>query len=200
MTASKQGGPTGAPGPPEKPDGITQEEIDELLQEEQFDDEEISLDDAFDVLRNRRRRDVLMYLAAEDDNTATLSDLAEQVAAKENDIDRAELTSTQRKRVYIGLYQCHLPKMDDLGVVDYDQDRGTVVLEEDSKLLSYLPEAGDTDDDDQSPVAVYVALVVSGVLTVGLLGPGPVADVPTPVWAVLSTGVLVTLGLYLADL
>jgi hypothetical protein len=200
MTASKQGAPTGAPGPPEEPDEITQEEIDELLQEEQFDDEEISLDDAFDVLRNRRRRDVLMYLAAEDDNTATLSDLAEQVAAKENDIDRAELTSTQRKRVYIGLYQCHLPKMDDLGVVDYDQDRGTVVLEEDSKLLSYLPEAGDTDDDDQSPVAVYVALVVSGVLTVGLLGPGPVADVPTPVWAVLSTGVLVTLGLYLADL
>jgi hypothetical protein len=198
MTASKQSGPTGAPEPPEEPDGITQEEIDRLLQEEQLEDEDFSLDDAFDVLRNRRRRDILKHLAAADDNTATLSDLAEQVAAKENGIDRSELTSTQRKRVYIGLYQCHLPKMDDLGVIDYDQDRGTVVLENGSKLLSYLPDTA--EDDDQSPIPLYAALAVSGVLTVGLLGPGPVAAVPTPVWAVLSTGVLIAVGLFLAEL
>ena len=197
MTASKGSAPSGAPEQPDDTGSITQEEIDELLREEQLDDDELSLDDVFDVLRNQRRRDVLVYLVGTEDNTATLSELAEHVAAKENGIDRSELSSTQRKRVYIGLYQCHLPKMDDLDVVDYDQDRGTVELRNGSKLLSYLPEA--EENEERSQALLYATLPVIAVLTIGVLGPGPVAAVPTPVWAALSTGVLLAIGLYLAE-
>ena len=86
----------------------------------------LSRDVIFDILKNERRRRVLEFLR--DDPTTTLSDLAEHVAALENDKPIRELTSSERKRVYVGLYQCHLPKMADAGVIDYDRSRGTVEL------------------------------------------------------------------------
>ena len=96
--------------------------------------ERLSLDVVFELLRVSRRREVLWYLE-EHDGTARLDELAEHIAAKENDIDIAELTSSQRKRVYIGLYQCHLPKMDDSDVIDYDQARGTIELRRTAEQL-----------------------------------------------------------------
>jgi len=79
------------------------------------------------VLQNRRRRRVLDLLR-EGDGSATLSELAENIAAEEHDTTVDALRSDERKRVYIALYQGHLPKMDDAGVLDFDADRGTVVL------------------------------------------------------------------------
>mgnify|MGYP006273651751 CR=1 FL=1 len=85
----------------------------------------VDLDHVFDVLRNQRRRDVLRYLEASSD-PIPIGELAEQLAAWENDKSVAELTSSERKRMYVGLYQSHLPKMDDLDVVDFDKPRGVV--------------------------------------------------------------------------
>lgn len=70
---------------------------------------------------------VLFYLRTHGD-TATMNDLAEQVAAWENDAGIPELTSQQRKRVYVSLYQTHLPKLADTGLVDYEVDDGVVTL------------------------------------------------------------------------
>lgn len=111
---------------------------------------ELSLDTTFELLKNRRRRKVLEYLRA-NGGESTLSDLAEQIAAVENDVEVRQLSSDQRKRVYIGLYQCHLPKMDGTDVVDYDKNRGTVVLREEAgELLEYLDEES-TPADDHDP-------------------------------------------------
>ncbi|QWC20762.1 hypothetical protein KI388_01090 [Halorubrum sp. 2020YC2] len=52
--------------------------------------------------------------------------MAEQIAAWENGIDTAEISSSERKRVYTALQQSHLPKMDDAGVVEFNKDRGVV--------------------------------------------------------------------------
>lgn len=82
------------------------------------------LDRIFTILKNRRRRLVLEYLRTHE--STTQSDLARHVAAVENGIDEAAVTSTERKRVYVSLYQAHLPKLDDLGAVSFDRDRGTV--------------------------------------------------------------------------
>jgi hypothetical protein len=98
----------------------------------------LARDEVFELLSNRRRRDVLLYLDAQPDGTATLDTLAEHIAARENDVTVGQLSAAQRKRVYIGLYQCHLPKMDDLGVIEYDQDRGTVELQDISQFSRYL--------------------------------------------------------------
>ena len=89
--------------------------------------EGLPLDVTFEILKNRRRRLILEYLEGETDPLA-IGELAEHIAAIENDIDVRQLDSQQRKRVYIGLYQCHLPKMDDAGVIEYNQTRGLVEL------------------------------------------------------------------------
>ena len=191
MTAATEGKPgTSSPGHDRS---ITQEEIEELLDQEQSNGE-VGLDETFDILRNQRRRDVLLYLVDTEDGTATLGDLAEHVAAKENEIEPDQLSSKQRKRVYIGLYQCHLPKLDESGVVEYDQDRGTVVLDSDSQVFSYLGEV--TESPESSRWSLYGAVAVSGLVLTGLLGPGALAAVPTAAWALLSTVALVGVALY----
>lgn len=98
--------------------------VTEVYEEEM---ERLSLDVAFEILHVSRRRDVLLYLESHQ-GSARLDELAEFIAAKENDIEEWELTSSQRKRVYIGLYQCHLPKMHAAGIIEYNQPRGEVSL------------------------------------------------------------------------
>ena len=87
---------------------------------------ELAKDVVFDILKNERRRQALHFLR--EHPTTSLSDLAEHVASLENDKPIRDLTSSERKRVYVGLYQCHLPKMDDAGVIDYERSRGTIEL------------------------------------------------------------------------
>ena len=117
---------------------------------DETDDEEpkpISKDTQFGMLKNRRRRDILRYLR-ENDDESTLSDLAEFIAAKENGVERRLLSSDERKRVYIGLYQCHLPKMDDARVIDFEKRSGGVRLRpEADQLVAYID---DEDDEEES--------------------------------------------------
>ncbi|MFA9426960.1 hypothetical protein [Natronorubrum sp. A-ect3] len=82
-------------------------------------------DDIYHILQTRRRRDVIRYLHAAD-GQVRLRDLAERIAAWESETDIEHLTSSQRQRVYISLYQTHLPKLDTHGIIDYDKDRGTI--------------------------------------------------------------------------
>lgn len=107
------------------------------------DDDATQLDVAFGILQNERRRRVLRYLR--DHPTTTQGDLAEHVAAIENGVPPGSLTSTQRKRVYVSLYQSHLPKLDDVDAIDYDPNRGTVARTPvTDEFLSYLERAEGT--------------------------------------------------------
>jgi hypothetical protein len=82
---------------------------------------------AFDLLSSRRRRLALYYLKRHSDGT-TVIELAEQIAAVENETDVESLTKQQQKRVYISLYQTHIPKLAEAGVIDHDEDTGEVTL------------------------------------------------------------------------
>lgn len=88
----------------------------------------IQLDDLFNLLRNSRRRQTLRYLFTADDGTATIGELSEHIAAIENDTDLSLVNSKQRKRVYISLYQTHLPHLATLKIIEYERSRGTVTL------------------------------------------------------------------------
>ena len=103
----------------------------------------ISTDIAFGVLRNARRRYVLHFLSEE--SPRELGDLAEQIAARENDTTVEALSSKQRKSVYTALYQTHLPKLADVGVVEYDRDRGVVWLADAAEQLDPYLDAGASD-------------------------------------------------------
>jgi DNA-binding transcriptional ArsR family regulator len=99
---------------------------------------EIPKEDAFEILKNRRRRDILHYLK-QNGSEAEVGEMAKQIAAWENDTDVDAVTSKQRKRLYTALYQSHLPKMDDVGILEYNQRRGYVELtDEGSELDVYL--------------------------------------------------------------
>lgn len=96
--------------------------------------QDISQSDVFDVLSNPRRRFVLYYLR-EVEASVELNELARQIAAWENDTDESELTDQDRKRVYVSLYQTHVPKLTDVGLVEYDQDSGTVRLTDRTSVI-----------------------------------------------------------------
>lgn len=144
---------------------------------EDGDTDRLSKDVIFELLKNRRRREVLAYLLEAED-TVTLGELAEQIAAWENDTEVAALSSDQRKRVYVALYQTHLPKMDDAGIVDYDQDRGLISLSDNADLLvMYLDTENhyrDRWDRWYASLSVVGAALVAGVS----VGVGPLALAP----------------------
>ena len=87
--------------------------------------EYLSTDQIFHLLQNERRRLALTYLQGRE-GPVEMRDVAEQVAAWEHETTVEALDSDQRQRVYIPLYQNHLPKLDEDGVIDYDQSRGIV--------------------------------------------------------------------------
>ncbi len=89
-------------------------------------DLQLSKDDLFHLLQNERRRAVLRYLRGREDEAVRMRDVAEQVAAWEHDTTVKALTSDERQRVYIALYQSHLDKLDDAGVIEYNKPRGIV--------------------------------------------------------------------------
>lgn len=86
------------------------------------------------VLSDTRRRYAFHYLKQQR-GEVSVRELAEQVAAWENDKPPAQLSSQERKRVYISLYQSHLPTLDKQGIVAYDTPRGMVSLPEEIRGL-----------------------------------------------------------------
>ena len=172
------------------------QEIQQLIQG-RGEEQELSLDEIFELLKNERRREVIKYLLESPDGRATLSDLAELIAAKENDIEIRELSSDQRKRVYVGLYQCHLPKMDDMGVIDFESNRGTVELNSSvAQLQPYLERINDEPERQLPVVELSITLGVLAALIPAFLGVGPIASLAPVSWAVLSTTALVVVAAY----
>lgn len=101
--------------------------------------EMVSPDGAFETLADRRRRSVLHCLT-EYENPMALADLAEEVAASENDAPVDEIGAEEVESVYVSLYHVHVPKLEDAAVVRYDPDEDTVRLVEDTELLDVLDE------------------------------------------------------------
>lgn len=113
----------------------------------------IPKDDGFHVLQNTRRRAVLRYLLARRNRDRfRMRTVAEAVAAWEHDTTVQQLRSDERQRVYIALYQTHLPKLDSHDVIDYHQSRG--VIETLPLLEAFDPYLDDgLDGDDATLVA-----------------------------------------------
>lgn len=85
----------------------------------------ITTEEAFEALSNRRRRYVVHWLL-EAETATEIRELSKQVAAWENDKPRDRVTAQERRRVYNALQQFHLPKLDEVGAIRYDADRGVV--------------------------------------------------------------------------
>lgn len=142
--------------------------------------EPLDRDEIFEVLSNQRRRYVLRYLKENyvADEPIDFRELVDQVAAWENSTSVDQLSSSDRKCVYTALRQTHLPKLDSMNVVKFDNQRGeieaTETIDDVLVYMEYVPE------DDISWSQYYLLLSgACGLLALGvLLGIGPFANLP----------------------
>lgn len=154
------------------------------------DSEQLVPDEIFEILSNHRRRMVLYYLR-QHGNAAAVKELAEEIAAMENEVAVEDVTSEQRKRVYVSLYQTHLPMMAELNVIDYDKEAGSVRLAEHTqnidRHLSSEPES------TYPWTAHYAMLVFAGGLLMALAAIGAPVLESIPILP-LGMAVLVSVG------
>ncbi|WP_254861919.1 DUF7344 domain-containing protein [Halovivax gelatinilyticus] len=106
-------------------------------------DAEISRDQIFDVLSNHRRICIIRYLKETDEELVSLRDVVEYVAKSENPDLEGQVAYKDRKSVYTALRQTHLPKLDELGIVEFDKSRGVMRLTDRANqvqlYLEYVP-------------------------------------------------------------
>lgn len=136
--------------------------------------EPLSKDLVFDVLSSPRRRYILYYLRRHG-GEISLSELATQAAAWEYETDPDDLTDQQEKRVYVSLYQTHIPKLNSLDLVEYDADRGVVSLTPRAKDLDQYLSAPETTEPQWHLLYLLTAgvgavLLLLSVFEVGFFG------------------------------
>jgi len=124
---------------------------------------QLEQNDLFDILSSARRRYVLYLL--DENGEMKLMDLAEHVAAWENEIDREAVTNDQRKRVYVSLYQTHVPRLEEFGLVEYEAENGSVSPAESANTIRpYLT----TEGFSAVWQYLYPPLIVVSLLVAGL--------------------------------
>ena len=157
----------------------------------------ITTDDLFKTLSNRRRRYVLHYLKQHvDGEDVSIRTLAEHVAAWENSVESSSVSSKQRKRVYTALHQTHLPRMDRMGIIDYDASRGTVSMATSLEPFDIYFELKRADDMPWSHVYLGIGGVATALMSGVWLSLWPFATVPAVVYASLFAALFVVLGGY----
>lgn len=127
------------------------------------------------MLSSTRRRHVVHALL-DSGGPMSVGDLSLQLAMWENDLDdERDVAPKQRKRVYTALRQTHLTKLDEVGVVVYDPNRGTV--EPTSRMESLRPYLR---EPIRRPWPYYYAVVaVAGLLLTGGVALGVLPEVVT---------------------
>lgn len=154
-------------------------------------DETLPLDQVFEILKNQRRRYVLSYLK-DHDESVSISDLSERIAAWENDKPVSQITSSERKRVYVGLYQCHLPKMDDVDVIEFNKPRGIVELSDNAEIFDrYLDSA-----DAEAEPAWHRYYAAAAALSVFALASGAAITTAAPAVPAVEFAAVLAVGLF----
>lgn len=127
-------------------------------------------DQVFDLLSNARRRFILSYLQ-QADGPVDIFELAREIGAVENGIEVDEVTDKQEKRVYVSIYQTHIPKLESAGLIEYDGDSGTLRLSDRTDEFSaFLP----SEEESRPWHLYYLGLAVASMaaLVVVTFAPG----------------------------
>jgi hypothetical protein len=156
---------------------------------------DISKSDIFQVLQNERRRYVLQYLRR-NGGPVELGDLATQVAAWEYEVPMPDISKAQRKRVYTTLQQTHLPKMAEVGIVEYDSEAGTIGRTEHTAELTVYLEIVPGSEFPWREYYLSLGAISLAILATLWGGIEPFTWVPTLVWATLISLALTVSAAY----
>lgn len=145
------------------------------------------------ILQNERRRYVLEYLWDEESQT-TLRDVVEWIATVES--NESPPPTNVRNSVYVSLHQTHLPKLDDVGIIEYDTNRKTITLQEAARDVDIYREVVTKYGFTWS--AYYLGLAVLTLLAVVAadLGVPGFTWVTPGVWAIVGLLFLLGSGVY----
>ena len=156
-------------------------------------DNGIDRETAYQALSNQRRRFIIHYLLQEG-GPIPLRALSKQVAAWENAIPRDRVTSKQRKRVYTALHQAHLPKLDKMGIIEYDTREMIAHPTEKLGTLRAYMEVVPKDEIPWSVCYVGTALVFGVGAVLGWHGTLPFDVLPGHVWALVVSLTVIAMG------
>lgn len=93
----------------------------------------------YETLANDRRRETIRQLTTTpSDDTISLRELSEIVAARET--GESPPPRSIRESVYNSLHQTHLPKLEELGVVRYDRDAREIRVRQRARTLDLYME------------------------------------------------------------
>lgn len=128
-----------------------------------------------------------------------LTDLADEVAAWEYESPVEALDKQQRKRVYVSLYQTHVPKLAEAGLIEYDPDTGDIHPTGQIRGVdNYLP-------NDEEPeirweliylLLAAISLALFAIATLGVGGLGVVLVIPVSLVILFLFGVTALIHYY----
>jgi len=128
----------------------------------------------------------------------SVSEVASRVAADEYDVAPENLSPDQYKRVYTGLYQCHFPRVEALGILEFDTGENTVKLTPRASALDPFLDDGRAGDRPWIKLGVAIAtalLVAVGWAGINLFGIGsPTVLTGPPVGALLTMALIESSG------
>lgn len=108
-------------------------------------------DHLFSALAHQRRRYALACLTRH--HVLTLADLADELAVREHGMTIDGIPADAVTDIYLSLYHCHVPKLADANVVEYDQDQDLVSITADGKVAHAWLEEEMYDFSEQPPRA-----------------------------------------------
>jgi hypothetical protein len=147
-------------------------------------------DTVFDLLSNARRRHLIGLLYCADD-PVPLREAAERIAAAERDVAVDEVDEPHVRSVYVSLYQTHLPRLEANEVVTYDDETGTVTLEESAATRRMFRLGGVSTPRQWRLYYVALALLAWAVIVLRAVGVVPASFVSWSVVAVVIALALV---------
>jgi hypothetical protein len=159
---------------------------------------ELTASAVFDLLSNNRRRCVIHFLLEEPEST--VRELSRHVAAWEYDVKLSDVTGKQRKRVYTGLHQTHLPRLDDYGVLEYDSNRGDVRGTERLEVFEPYLDSGQSNETGWHVYYLGLGVATTGCGAGGVLGLPVISAVPPFLAILLGGSVLTTIAVVHAGL
>lgn len=154
--------------------------------------DDLSIDDIFDILGNRKRRYVISYLL-DNGERATVKELTEHIAESEFGLPSEKVTSNQHKSLYTALCQCHLPRLDEFDVIRYDEDEKTVTCDKAAYTVESFLHRGGRSTKVRMELAV--ALTIATLVTLGVFGVNPFGSISVVSWALLTVLTLFGFGL-----
>jgi hypothetical protein len=153
---------------------------------------ELGSNELFDVLGNQRRRYALHYLLNKSGDSVDLKEVSSQVAAWELGEDPAELSYDDRKSVHTAMHQYHAPKLDEIGLIEYDAQRRVVRVTERAQDLNIYVEAVRGRETPWPTYFLWLSGLSALVVIAALLDVPVVGMVPDIGWLLCLLGLFVT--------